>query len=262
MGNQKTGRRTVKIMSAVLGVAAACSACTAGTGTANPEQALSQAISGIKGKSAYAFQGKSELKIEGTTYVNQVGFEGYVQNNRLIQTSGLPQTAAAGSSEPGAAWSPMQKLEQFEQSAGRVRENKELSRGGVTVLDLELTPEESKNEWSSRTAALQQTPEERVASFRKMHRLSDKEADAMKQELQAATQDYQTELQDMLRTLSVQTLHRIWIDNATSLPKKLETRSTLRYETAGTPREETTTDSYEFREASGGLLPSSQAVKK
>lgn len=192
-----------------------------------PKELLRLSVSGLSGVDAYRFSGQSGVKT-GERVTDVVRFGGKVEHHDQVRL----EEASLNQAEHLTVRDPMAYLKQVQREAKRTAIKQEESNARTTVLVIDADPALARKRW---VHALSAAFENAIHAARPIPG----HANALSAKTKTEIRTSRAQLDEMLRSLSVDTTYRLMIDRKKLLPNSLTETTVLHYARGGRPYSET-----------------------
>lgn len=212
--------------------------CAAPSDDKSPEELLSLSVAGLSGIDHYLFSGATGIAIADGNMPQPLTFKGVVEDhNRIRMSAGLN-----GSTGEGMPFHhPLKLLEHIQAHADTITLMPSQSGNRTATLRVELDGASARRQWSERLRG----EFDKVAGT---GRGNAKGKTALANQVNASTdleREWRKEvdrsrrrLDEMLRTLNVQSTYTVIVDRVKMLPLRLQEQTQLHYEAGGEPYKE------------------------
>ncbi|AJY76433.1 hypothetical protein [Paenibacillus beijingensis] len=228
-----------------------------------PEELLSLAAAGLSGKDRYVFEGKSAFIDGGGVQKGAVSFQGSVTGHSRLKMETYSEEGGKTGDAGDMQMDPSGLLRRLREAKKTVTVDPARSDENITVLHIELDPEQSTREWKRRMQSEWASVASRKAQNEKMYAglsgpLKRKFIQEWNRELNLSGR----ELERMLDSLHVMSACELTIDRTRLLPLQIAETSTLDYESAGMRRKEGKTTDIRFVSFDGIEAQTVHAARK
>ncbi|BFH67830.1 hypothetical protein J27TS7_36480 [Paenibacillus dendritiformis] len=246
------GRRRA-LMSAVAGFAILLQGCGV---SANPDDMLNRALSGVGGQDQVRFEGLAEIRVgEDMLLTKQFRYEGEVKQHKGVH---MKLGADMDQRTTAKRWNPVAQMDQLQRIArkrvsflpqqetkvkakGNGQENTAEQEGKDLVpLEVTLSDEDAKRIYISQLEEDYKRiiiPSEPYQKIRRS--LSEQERNKLDAELKSIVDRSRTDLDQKLKDASIAGRYVVWVERRHSLPVILEGWFTAGYNDNGKERRET-----------------------
>ncbi|MBW7474203.1 hypothetical protein K0T92_05560 [Paenibacillus oenotherae] len=221
----------------IVAVLAIIAGCGAPSDDKTAEELLSLSIAGLSGIDHYTFSGVTGIAIADGSMPKPTTFEGTVEEHHRIQMK--------RGREPGTApmGSPYELLEQIQAGASSVVVVPSKSGSRTAVLRVEMDRTAALREWRERLRSdfdkvIHGTGTGMSAEGKAARMMQANKGAVLEREWQREINRSRRKLEEMLRTLDVQTAYTLVIDRKRMVPLRLQEQTVLHYEAGGEGHQE------------------------
>ncbi|PZD93817.1 hypothetical protein DNH61_20125 [Paenibacillus sambharensis] len=223
--------------------AVALTGCAGDTPNRTAEETFELATAGLMATDRYRFEVNIGTATGGSAIRDYAAYEGEVQGHTklLVKQTGEkrmhPVAAANHKAADAGIYHPAERMRELERLEKSVSYGRTVEGERTWLLDLRLSDKAAKAD----TAARLQRDLDRVAksSTQNVSKQQGKEGAAYREKLDKEIADSYRELEQIIKTLEVETEIHMTVDRQTLRPVQLEERSVMHYVMNGRQQQET-----------------------
>ncbi|UJF35248.1 hypothetical protein [Paenibacillus hexagrammi] len=246
MKKQMTMKFDIWVMILIVLCLTSCSAPEKG----NPNEIMLEAISGVKQQQSLYFQGISQVSIAGHTVFTANAFEGHkVGEQQLLIQSNRSKEQPSDEENVLIPVNPIDQLEQLRALNAVPSWNEELSKGAARVMDVKVGSEVMtpiiKQQLEQRWEAL--NTKARSLTNSELSKLPKEQGQQVSTNLETFMKESRSQLDEMLGSLAVNRLCRIWLDaSGAQTIKQMQITTMMDYKQGGAERQESSITTFQF----------------